>query len=389
MKSDYLMSPVRRWARMAVFLYLACVAASAPQVWAESGQASSDTRSFQISQGGQVTVEISAGEVRVATWTRQEVVVRSVGLRIASLSIQQRGNGVRIGDPRDGGWHGDARLEINVPRVSNLDLRTSFGDISLKGDLQGRFSAVTSAGDIEFDGVEGFCDVSTAGGDIEGGDINGDADLRTSGGEIHVRDVSGRLEARTAGGEIRVGRVGGDVEARTAGGDVSVREAGGKAELVTAGGDVDLGRVVSKADLRTSGGDIDVRESSGPVTARTAGGDVEISSARQWVRASTAGGDISVRLFEPAASGSSELKTSGGDVEIWLPATAAVTIQARIRLGRWERDDDYDIHSDFPADSEDRRDNEINATYVLNGGGQTVRLESVHGSIYIRRLSEQ
>ncbi|HSR68308.1 MAG TPA: DUF4097 family beta strand repeat-containing protein [Acidobacteriota bacterium] len=322
----------------------------------------------------------------ISTWNRPEVVVRSVGLRIQSLSIQETPSGVRIGDPRGGGWHGDARLEINVPRQSDLDLRTSYGDISLRGNLKGAFRAVTSAGDIEFENVDGSCDVSTAGGDIEGSDITGDGDLRTSGGEIRVRDVGGTLEARTAGGEIRVGKVGGSLQARTAGGDVTADEVGKDADLSTSGGDVALRRAGGSVDLRTSGGDIELRESSGRARATTAGGDIVLRGVRENVRARTAGGDIVVELVEPSAEGFSDLRTQGGDVEIALPASAAVTIEATIRLRGWDDDDSHQIRSDFPAADEHRSNSEVRATYVLNGGGQSIRLESTDGSIRIRAL---
>lgn len=373
--------------KIAVLMCLSAVLAGHPGgPEAASEQRSSDTRSFKLPEGGEVSVSISAGEVSISTWNRPEVVVRSVGLRTQSLSIQEVPRGLRIGDPRGGGWHGDARLEINVPRQSDLDLRTSFGDITLRGHLKGLFRAVTSAGDIEFESVDGSCDVSTAGGDIQGSDISGNGDLRTSGGEIRVGDVGGTLDARTAGGEIWVGKVGGSLSARTAGGDITADEVTKDAEMSTSGGDVELRRAGGRVELSTSGGDIELRESSGPARASTAGGDIVLRGVRENVRARTAGGDIQVELTEPSAQGSSDLRTQGGDVEIALPATASVTIEATIRLRGWDEEDNHQILSDFPATDQHRDRSEIRATYVLNGGGQSIRLEATNGSIRIRSL---
>ena len=100
------------------------------------------------------------------------------------------------------------------------------------------------------------------------------------------------------------------------------------------------------------------------------------------MKATTAGGDIYVEL-DPTNAGRSELETAGGDITLYLPAGAKVTIEARIKIrDRWD-EDDYEITSDFKAESQDRDKREVTARYVINGGGKVITIETVNGDIDI------
>ena len=102
--------------------------------------------------------------------------------------------------------------------------------------------------------------------------------------------------------------------------------------------------------------------------------------------AETAGGDIEVELT-PSGKRGSVLETKGGDVVLYIPADAKVTIEAEIRIHHDYHydDDDYDITSDFKAESKDKDKRGIRAKYVLNGGGPRIELETSHGDIEIRK----
>jgi hypothetical protein len=72
-----------------------------------------------------------------------------------------------------------------------------------------------------------------------------------------------------------------------------------------------------------------------------------------------------------------------------VPSSAKASIDAEIRLHKgWDDEDyeEYDIVSDFKAESKDRNKRGIRAKYVLNGGGARIRVETMHGNIEIRQL---
>jgi DUF4097 and DUF4098 domain-containing protein YvlB len=359
-----------------------------------AGQGDVQTKSFAISQGGSLELVTGAGDVRITTWEKAEVHIEARGVRpedVDRLDMTQLGASVRVEYRPPRRSSRGIRFEISVPAHFNLNIRTSGGDIRVQGTLTGDATGQTAGGDVTIGNVNGKVDVSTSGGDVRVGRVQGDASMHTSGGDVHLEMAAGEVDAHTAGGDIRIGTVGRTITAKTAGGDMTVGDVSGDAKISTAGGDINVGRVSGGASLDTAGGDISLREATGQVKAQTAGGDIHLENVSGSLEANTAGGDIEATL-NPSGTGSSRLVTAGGDIKLYLPETAGVTIDARIRIkGDWdEHIRKYDIHSDFEAQTyrKDEAREEIRATFTINGGGQRIWLETVNGHIEIRRSAK-
>ncbi|MEX2189961.1 MAG: DUF4097 family beta strand repeat-containing protein [Bacteroidota bacterium] len=354
-------------------------------------------KTFTVEKGGKLEVSVRSGDIRITPGSKSEVYVRAEGIDdedLDRLRMTQSGNTVRVEfRPRGGwdGWNGNPRFEISIPTDFNVDMKTSGGDLEVTGGVNGKITGSTSGGDIKLNNVTGTVDMSTSGGDVRVGEIKGNADLSTSGGDIELRKVDGEANVRTSGGDIKVESVGKKLEAKTSGGDIEIGDVGGEANVSTAGGNVRVGRVSGDARLRTAGGDIILRGASGRVNASTAGGDIELENITGSIEAKTAGGEIKAELV-PTGKGQSELKTAGGNIRLAVPENAKATIEAIIRIdGRWgSRSQRYDIRSDFTAESYKKDDDyeEIRATYVLNGGGEKIYLETVNSNIEIRKLKK-
>lgn len=360
----------------------------------------SKSESFKVKKGGNLVVEAEdvSADIHIKAWSKDEVLVNVDGLSeedLEDLEIKQTGNTVYVEYYGHGKWRGrrgrHARFVITVPTQFDLDLSTSGGDISVEDKMKGKISAGTSGGDVSIEDVEGDVELATSGGDISARNVIGDVDAATSGGDIDLGKVSGMVDAATSGGDIEVGDVGQDLSAKTAGGDIIVGNVGGRVDVATAGGDVEVGRASGSADLRTAGGDIEILAATGDIGARTAGGDIVLSEIVGSVDAETAGGDIEVELT-PNGKRGSVLETKGGDILLWIPANAKITVLAEIRIHdrSWGDDGDwdvpeYDIISDFKPESKDKDRRGIRAKYVLNGGGPRVELETMNGDIEIRK----
>ena len=355
----------------------------------------SQSETFSVKKGGQLVVDVEnvSADIHIKVWSKSEVLVKVDGISeddLDDLEMKQEGNTVFVEfyGRRDWGRRGrHARFVITVPSQFDLDMATSGGDISVDDKLKGDIDAVTSGGDVSVDRVDGNVDLATSGGDISARAVSGDAEVATSGGDIEIDEVKGSLDAATSGGDIEVGNVGEDLSAKTAGGDIIIGDVGGDVDAGTAGGDIEVGRVRGTADLRTAGGDIEVEAATGVVEAKTAGGDIALSAIVGSVSAETAGGDIEVELT-PSGKRGSLLKTRGGDVVLYIPSNAKVTIEAEIRIHHdWDDKDydRYDITSDFKPESKDKDKRGIRAKYVLNGGGPRIELETMHGDIEIRK----
>lgn len=278
--------------------------------------------------------------------------------------------------------------EIRVPRQFNLDVKTQGGEVAVSR-LDGELRAVTAGGDIHAGDVTGRVTAETAGGDIDLGNIGSRLEARTAGGGIRVGDVQGDAALETSGGEIRAGRIRGNVSARTAGGDILLRGASGPVRAQTAGGQIRIGPCEASIQAQTAGGSIHLQGARGLVDAETAGGNIDLFRLESAVRAQTAAGRI---LAEISASrgtfGPSELATSVGDVQVFLPPDLPLTIRAAI-----EQAFGHQIVSDFPLHIQGREESfrrrSQRGEAAVNGGGSVLRIRTVTGSIEIRKLDPQ
>lgn len=351
------------------------------------------SKSFTVQKGGQLEVSVRSGDITVSPWNKNEVAVKAEGIDeedLDRLKMTQSGNSVRVEfRPRRSGWGNwggdDIHFDINVPTDFNVDVQTSGGNLEVTGAINGKIEGKTSGGNITLADVTGTVDMSTSGGNIKVGDIKGNVELGTSGGNIDLKRVDGEARVRTSGGDITVESVSKKLDARTSGGDIEIGDVGGSADVSTSGGDVKVGKVSGGAKMKTSGGNIYLKGASGEVDASTAGGDLDLQGVTGSIHGRTAGGDIRADL-SPSGKGGSELKTAGGNIRLNVPADAKATIDAYIRIDGWRsRHSKYQVKSDFKADNYDEHEDEVHAVYKLNGGGETIYLETTNSNIEIRK----
>ncbi len=294
-------------------------------------------RTFEVSPGGQLTVDSDLGsiEVRTAAANRVDVhIVRSANTRNAEraaellkdvdIRMDQSGNtvNVRAKLPNSGWWNRNrhVRLQflITVPKAFNVDLKTAGGGITVT-DLDGKATAKTSGGGLHFGQIQGPVFGRTSGGGIELRGCTGHADVETSGGGIEIGDVDGDVTASTSGGPIRIERARGRVKAETSGGGIDVDEVQGSLEASTSGGGITATiteQPQGDCHLETSGGSVDVRlaENIGvDLDARTSGGRVRtdfpvtnpVEVEKDTLRMPLNGGGPALVL-----------RTSGGGIEV-------------------------------------------------------------------------
>ena len=304
-------------------------------------------RSFSVAPGGRLTIESDGTDLRVEGTGGNQVVVRILltgserTIERMTLSAEQSGNDVAVAAKHGsgkwtdwiGGWNIDGRIEVQVPRDYNIDIRTSGGDITV-GQLNGNARGKTSGGDIRITDVHGPVEMGTSGGDVRAEQIDGDTRLNTSGGDIDIARVKGNLDAKTSGGYIHLDDVVGTVVARTSSGNVIARAVRGDSELKTSGGDI-------RASI------------DGRIAAHTSGGDVtaELVGANRGISVSSSGGDLTVRVPKDTKA-ELDAATSGGSVRTELPVTT--------------------------TESGDHK-----LTGTINGGGNPIRARTSGGSIKI------
>ena len=381
--------------------------------------------------GGEIEVVGNlTGDVRSHT-SGGDVTLRDIGGEVELTTSS--------GDIRVGTIGGDVHLqtsggEIRVEKASSdLDVQTSGGDIRI-GHVGNTLKAQTSGGDIAIEYVGGKARITTSGGDIEIDELSGNARITTAGGDIELRSAKGVIQAKTAGGELELLNVAGAINARTAGGDVlaEITPEGSKgSSLISAGGDlvlyvdpkakatvearihVDEGfgvfvdpsgktvraRVVTTADLpevtfyELDQSDTEIDEEKLNEIIEKIKKNIDEAVLRSMDQAEIATEELQRMLNEAQR----ELQAARRE----LQAARRESVNKRIKSTLKSPDTParntakgysllYKIRSDFEAEryEEDSEEGEISATYMLNGGGTRVWLETSDGNIEIRELNK-
>jgi hypothetical protein len=169
-------------------------------------------------------------------------------------------------------------------------------------------------------------------------------------------DIGGRVTARGRLGATRVKGALGGVEIDTAGdlwvrsghGSLDVTAAEGTVELIADHGQIRVGSVGGDAILKSSHGSISVGESRGDVDAKLSYGEFEIARALAGVTVKTAYG--SIRIGE-VSSGSVQVNSGYGQIDIGIRAGVAVWLDAASRDGRLRNELDADPAAAASEDS--------------------------------------
>ena len=376
-----------------------------------SVQAASDDieREFDVAANGTLSIESNSGSIEVRTWEQNRVRVRVRNPRGFEVEINQSGNDVSVVANSRGRLFGLGRstigFTVDVPVQYNVSLNTGGGKITVE-DISGEVEVDTSGGRIDIGIVTGGdVKADTSGGSIEIRGATGDVEADTSGGNITIGDVVGEVIADTSGGRIKIGDVQGDIEADTSGGNIEVGESTGRVHLDTSGGSIRAGWAMGSISVKTSGGNIhlagsdtrvkadtsggniEIDAANGPVEADTSGGNIRVRNATAAVQANTSGGRIEVDITTTTGSvnGNIDLDTAGGDIILRIPSDFQASIHAMLDVSRRSRGD-YRIYTDFPLTiQEDNGD--IIGRGDINGGGDSVSLETNNSDIYIESVS--
>jgi DUF4097 and DUF4098 domain-containing protein YvlB len=163
-----------------------------------------------------------------------------------------------------------------------------------------------------------------------------------------------------------------DVRLKTAGGDVEVATLHGNVTAKTEGGRLNFNGIEGKVNGQTEGGDVTAVGCQDEVQVRTEGGNIAIEEfTGKGLQALTEGGSIVAEFAVPPRSDCT-LRTSGGNVTVRIPETAAVTLDAHTAGGT--------TRTDLPVQVQGRQDGET-LRGTINGGGPMLKLETEGGNI--------
>jgi hypothetical protein len=209
--------------RSAIFSALACLLLSL-------NVAAQDFRkSYEIGQGGSISVRNVSGDVTVTGYEGSAVLVL----------------GFKEGPDRDRVW-----VEDNSAG-NNVDVRARYPE-NCDCNASIRFEVKVPRANYKFDPI------SSVSGDVEVTGVSGDLLAKSTSGAVTVRGVTGAVNARSTSGNVHVGEITGTVSGKSTSGNVEVEIAqlsgAGDMEFASTSGNV---RVKLPANL-----DADVRMST-------------------------------------------------------------------------------------------------------------------------------
>jgi len=258
---------------------------------------------------GEVQISNVTGTVDVRGWDRNEVRVSGdLGDDVERVDVESSSGRtvIKVVLPRGSVHDGEATLEIQVPRLSSVEVSAVSADVSTRGVL----------GTQRLKSVSGEVTADVAGDNSEVRSVSGDITVRGSGkpmalrvssvsGSIDLSNAAGKLDAVTVSGDARLqlGEIS-EVRGRTTSGTFDLRgklNADARVDVEAVSGDITL-RLQGTKDLST-----EIESFSGDITGCLATNVERVSKYGPGKR-------LTIRTVESGAL--VRAKTLSGDIEI-------------------------------------------------------------------------
>jgi hypothetical protein len=240
-----------------------------------------------------VTVELSAGSVRIVATDRADTIVDVRPGDESRKGDQDAASRARV-------EFADGRLLVKAPPPHGLGNYVSVGrgdaievtiELPAGSQVQGSgtravFGSQGRLGDCEFQNVFGNVEL----------DRTGSLDLQTVNGDMVVQEATGHVKVSSVSGKVRVHRAQGTVEIGSASGDLSVGQACGDVVLNTGKGRIWVETAHASLHAQTGMGNIRVgKVVRGSVELGTGTGRIDVgvrNGTAAWVDASSRMGTV-------------------------------------------------------------------------------------------------
>jgi hypothetical protein len=186
------------------------------------------------------------------------------------------------------------RYEITMPESAPLEVRNSFGAVSVTG-LKANGNIRTSHGNLTFRDGKGVQRLEDSFASVELLGNGGDAVIDNTNGNVKVADVAGALTVRDRFASVSAERIAKDVTITNANGAVDVTDSGGTGVVKNSFGNV---------TVHNFRGDMTVHNGNGKVEALNVTGMAELNTSFGEVHFADIGRGLSVRANNSRIEGS-------------------------------------------------------------------------------------
>jgi len=278
-----------------VVILVAAFALSAfwKQSWAWPGVKSVDTKTYDLTSDGSVSVDDSSGDVTVSGWDQDHVEVTT----------------------RKSAW-------------SNDDLNNLGSTVDAKSDriaIAAQFPRHCMNCDVSFQirvPMHAHVSIVTASGDVRVSSVSGPARINSSSGDVTLKNLGGAVQTHSSSGDLDIDGMSAALDGYTSSGDIKAIDLSGDTDLVASSGSVDASfsdfSRVHAVRLQSSSGDISLTVPRGvgfKIDATTASGSID-SNLRLPIHEGDAGADVVAQVGDGKAT--VELRATSGDIGITM-----------------------------------------------------------------------
>jgi DUF4097 and DUF4098 domain-containing protein YvlB len=259
----------------------------------------------------------------------------------------------------------DGVVEIEVPAGTLSVVGWDRPEVWVTGTLGRRVASIEVTGEARRVRVE----VDTEGYNP----LRARADL-----EVHV-PAGSRVEVEAFSAPIKASGLSGSLKAETVHGGISVSGSLQEVSLETVNGGVDLAGTAERTAIEAVNGPVTIKGARGRLKASAVNGSLTVEGeAFEAVELETVSGALTFRgTLRPKAS--LDADSVSGAIELWLPAEVAADFSVETFSGS--------IANDFgpEAESRSRHTPQKELSFTTGGGGATVSVSSLSGSIRLKK----
>jgi DUF4097 and DUF4098 domain-containing protein YvlB len=247
-------------------------------------------------------------------------------------------------------------MDIYVPRNTDLVISSRRGDVTING-MSGSVEVNHRRGEINLNDHTGNAVLNLERSSARAQHLKGDFTIQGHANEVSVEDVDGAVHLNGEFYEsVRLVRISQGVtfhSSRT---------------------DMEFSRLDGRLDLDS--GDLRADSLAGPMRLVTRSKDITLEGLSGDLRLQNEHGTVSVGLHTP---GNIQIENHKGDVQVSIPPSVAVNIDARTKRG--------EIESDFSEVKIDNSEKQSTANGAIGANGTHLIINSNEGTIEIRRGS--
>jgi DUF4097 and DUF4098 domain-containing protein YvlB len=161
---------------------------------------------FAVTPGGRISLELRSGALRLGSWDRQAIRLRSTGAARSTAGVAIRSTAAEVTVSASGAAGGNAQWELLLPRPYGVRVEGTQLQVLAEG-IDGDIHIEVVAGNAEVRGGTGNVTVETLQGSIDVLNRTGTLRLNATNLGVQVVDSRGEVDARSINGTIRLQRV--------------------------------------------------------------------------------------------------------------------------------------------------------------------------------------